>query len=364
MIKSALTILAVAGTGVFAQSGAPTDPVATVDGQAIERQEFDRWMTIAARSTGNPTAVPDVANGYRDCIATKRKATSRKVADTRLRRECEEEYAQLRDQVMQLLISFRWISGEAAARNIVVTDAEVARDFEEQKRQSFPTEADFQKFIKTSGQRLEDILQRVKLDLLSNKLRDHATAGQAQVSQAEIKLYYTENRSQFAVPELRDLRIVLTKRRDEAARARAALEGGASWKAVTRRYSIDGETRRKAGRLPAQAEDTLDRTLDKAVFRAAKGQLVGPVRTQYGYYVFTVTRVEPARRQRFAEVKETIEQMLTAQAQMDALDAFVHDFTARWKAKTECAEGFTTSDCRNGPAAAPTPTPPRATGRF
>ena len=47
MIKTALTILAVAGTGFFAHGGEPGDAVATVDGQAIEQQEFDRWMTIA-----------------------------------------------------------------------------------------------------------------------------------------------------------------------------------------------------------------------------------------------------------------------------------------------------------------------------
>ena len=34
MIKSALTILAVAGTGLFAHGGEPGDAVATVDGQA------------------------------------------------------------------------------------------------------------------------------------------------------------------------------------------------------------------------------------------------------------------------------------------------------------------------------------------
>jgi foldase protein PrsA len=105
------------------------------------------------------------------------------------------------------------------------------------------------------------------------------------------------------------------------------------------------------------AKGTLDRKLDRAVFSAAEHRLVGPIRTQYGYYVFRVTRVRPARQQPLAEVKETIRQTLVSQAQQAALDAFVQDFTARWRAKTECAEGFRTTDCRNGPAPTPTPTP-------
>ena len=31
------------------------------------------------------------------------------------------------------------------------------------------------------------------------------------------------------------------------------------------------------------------------------------------------------------------------------------DFTKRWKEKTECSEGYKTSDCKNGPKATPTP---------
>ena len=37
------------------------------------------------------------------------------------------------------------------------------------------------------------------------------------------------------------------------------------------------------------------------------------------------------------------------------LDTFVKDFTARWKEKTECSEGYKTTDCKNGPKATPTP---------
>ena len=113
-------MLAVAACGLFADSAWASDPVVIVDGQPIERQEFDHWVTVAAKSTGQGTAVaPDPATGYRRCIATKRKATPvkdrRKATDTRLRKQCEAELAQLRAQALQLLISFRWIEGEAAA---------------------------------------------------------------------------------------------------------------------------------------------------------------------------------------------------------------------------------------------------------
>ena len=47
-----------------------------------------------------------------------------------------------------------------------------------------------------------------------------------------------------------------------------------------------------------------------------------------------------------------------SQNQQKALDKFVKSFRKRWKAKTDCREGYRTQDCKNAPKATPTPTPP------
>jgi hypothetical protein len=80
----------------------------------------------------------------------------------------------VRPQVMQLLISFRWIEGEAARVGVEVKPGAVYTSYKRQKDISFPSEKAFQKFLETSGQTVADIKFRVRLDLLSNKLRDRA----------------------------------------------------------------------------------------------------------------------------------------------------------------------------------------------
>jgi foldase protein PrsA len=370
MIKAAriaLSLVAVAGAGATfaACGGVPGNAVATVDGEAIEKEDFSHWMTVASKQSGaQNAAVPDPANDYAKCVAAKRKATPApakgqpKVTDEQLKTQCKTEYEQLRNQVLQLLISFQWIQGEADAMEIKVTDAEVKKAFEEQKKQSFPKEEDYKKFIQQSGQSNEDIIQRVKLDLLSNKIRDKVVKGKDKVSDKAISDFYNKNKARFAQPEKRDLRVVLTKTKANADKAHAALESGDSWKAVTKKYSIDDTSKAAGGKLPAQAKGTLDKELDEAVFSAKKGELVGPVKTQYGYYVFTVSAVTEASQQTLAEAKETIKQTLQSQEQQKALDTFVKDFTKRWKDKTECSENYKTTDCKNGPKATPTPTAP------
>src|SRR6478735_3083609 len=342
MIKAAriaLSLTAVVGVGATfaACGGVPGNAVATVDGEAVDKTEFTHWMNVAAKSTGQPNAaVPDPEAGYAKCIAAKRKATPApakgqpKVTDAQLKTQCTQEYEQLRNQVLQLLISFKWIQGEAEAAGVKVSDAEVKKSFGEQKKQSFPKDADYKKFLSTSGQTEADILQRVKLDLLSNKIRDKVVKGKDTVSDKAIADFYAKNKARFAQPEKRDLRVVLTKEKADA------------------------------DKLAAQAKGTLDKELDDAVFSASKDELTGPIKTQYGYYDFVVNGITPASQQTQAEAKETIKQTLASQAQQKALDSFVKDFTKRWREKTECNDSYKTSDCKNGPK--PTPTPTAANG--
>src|SRR6185436_1330213 len=367
MIKAAriaISLVAITGAGATfaACGGVPGNSVATVDGESIDKAQFSHWLNVAAKSSGQANAaVPDPESGYTKCVAAKRKSTPApakgqpKVTDTQLKTQCKQEYDQLRNQVLQLLISFKWIQGEADSMKVNVTDAEVKKSFDEQKKQSFPKDADYKKFLSTSGQTQEDILQRVKLDLLSNKIRDKVVKGKDTVSDKAIADFYNKNKARFAQPEKRDLRVVLTKDKAAADKAKAALESGDSWKTVAKQYSIDDTSKAAGGKLPAQAKGTLDKELDDAVFSAKKNELVGPIKTQYGYYVFSVSDITEASQQTLAEAKETIKQTLQSQNQQKALDTFVKDFTKRWKEKTECSEGYKTTDCKNGPKATPTP---------
>ena len=362
MIKPALTLVAVFGAGAIlaACGGVPGNAVATVDGEAIEKSDFSYYVNVAAKGSGENAVVPDPPS-YSKCVAAKRKTTPApakgqpKVTDTQLKTQCKTEYDQLRNQALQLLISYRWIEGEAALQDVSASDQEVRKSFDEQKKQSFPKAEDYKKFLQTSGQTEEEILHRVRVELLSNKIRDKVVKGKDKVSEKAIEDFYNKNKARFAQPEKRDLRVVLTKDKAAADKAKAALESGDSWSSVAKKYSIDDTSKAAGGKLPAQAEGTLDKELDDAVFSAKKNALEGPIKTQYGYYVFTVSAITEASQQTLAEAKETIKQTLASQGQQKALDTFVKDFTKRWKEKTECSEGYKTTDCKNGPKATPTP---------
>jgi foldase protein PrsA len=344
--------------------GVPGNAVAEVDGTPIEKEDFDHWSQVVAKSSGQPNAQLPDAPDFVKCVAQKRKTTPApgkgqpKVTDQALKDQCNQEYEAVRDQALQVLVSFEWIEGEAEERGIKVSDEEVKKSFDQQKKQGFPKEADFKKFLKDSGQTEEDILQRVRLDLLSNKIRDEVIKGKDKVSDTQIKDFYDKNRERFAQPERRDLRIVLTKTEAKAQQAKAALESGESWKTVAKKYSVDDATKGQGGKLAAQAKGTLEKALDSAAFKAKKGELTGPVKTQFGFYVFEVDKIQKASQQTLEQAKETIRQTLQSQNQQKALDTFVNDFRKKWKERTDCREDYVMQDCKNAPKTTPTPTAP------
>jgi foldase protein PrsA len=360
---TALCAVFIAAAGISGcGDSVPGNAIAKVDEDPITRATFDHWMRIAAASSQAQSPdqrrrailVPKPPD-FVACVAQKRETAPKpakgqpKPTEAQFKQQCKQEYEGLRDQVLQFLISSQWILGEAADQDISISDAQVRRQFETTKKQSFPKEADFKKFLEQSGMTLQDVLFRVKVDALSNRLREKVTKGKDRVTNDQIQEYYDKNKSRFAQPERRDLRIVLTKSQSRAQAAKRAIESGQSFKTVARRYSIDQASKSRGGVLLAVAKGQQEKALDDAVFKARKGQLVGPVKTQFGYYVFKVQKITKASQQSLRQARDTIRQLLASQNQQKALEAFVKDFRNKWKDKTNCRKGYVVQDCKNAP---------------
>ena len=356
-IKSLFVVALVGlGTLVLAACGneVPPGAVAKVGDSEITQEEFDKWVETAVKgqAQGGEAVVPDPPE-FTKCAANKKKLPApegqSKQTDAQLKKQCEQEHEQLKREVMQFLIQAEWVQQEAAERDISVSDKAVAKSFADQKKQAFPTAKAYKDFLKSSGMTEDDILFRVKLDQLQQKLTQKVTEESKKVSDQDIEEYYEKNKKRFAQPERRDLRVVLTKKEAQAAAAKKALDGGASWKQVVKQYSTDENSKAQQGRLPAVAEGQQEKPLDEAVFAADKGKIEGPVKTQFGWYVFQVEKITPASQQTLEESKDTIRNLLRSERQQKTLDQFIKDFRERYKDDTECADDYRVAECKNAP---------------
>jgi len=183
----------------------PPNSVAQVDDDSITKREFDHWTATVAKSQaqqqpGAPVATPDPPT-FQRCIAAKQSQPAPpgtpKPNAQQSRTQCQRDYDQLKRQVLQFLINARWIQDEADERDVDVPDEVVRKNFDDQKRQAFPDDRMYRQFLAQSGQTEEDILFRLKLDLLVNEVQKKIVQGRGQVTDEQVRAYYDKNRPQF-----------------------------------------------------------------------------------------------------------------------------------------------------------------------
>jgi len=335
----------------------PGNAVARVGDNSITRADFNRWFGVAASSNpataGNKSAY-DPPN-YTGCVAKKTKDAPKPAkgqpatTPAQYKGQCKQEYEGLRDQVLQFLILEKWVAGEATDQGVKVSAKENEKAFTDAKKATFPKEADFDKFLKQSGMTASDARFQVAFNTVYTKLREKAIKDAPKVTPKAIAAFYEKNKKRFAQPETRDLRVVLTKTEDKAKAARKALEGGDSWSAVAKKYSIDQASKAQGGSLLGVSKGTQEKDFDTAVFSAEKGKLLGPVKVQFGYYVFQVQKITPAKQQTLKESTAAIKQELESQGKKAADDEFNKDLRKKWKERTNCREGFVMDQCKNAP---------------
>ena len=345
----------------------PGNSVAEVDEQAITRSEFDHWMTVFAKSGAGqgqqggagttPSTVPDPPD-YTACIKAKRDAAAKTKSKARptnaqLKRQCSSEYTSLRDQALGLLIASEWLEGEAADQGIKVTPAEVTKSINDQRKEQYPREEDFQKALKDAGFTMADLRFQTRLQKLQEKLIDKISKRAKDPTAKQIADYYEKNKSQFVQPESRDLRIVLAKDEATANRAKQAIEDGQTWSSVARRYSTDEGSKNQAGRLTV-TKGNQEPAFDDAVFGAKNGDLLGPIKTQFGYYVVEIEKITKGSQQSLEAATPTIKQVLAQEAEQKAIADFSEEYRKKWTEKTDCREGFAIQGCKNGPKATTT----------
>jgi len=344
------TALLIAGCG-----GIPGNALVAVNGTPITKAEFQHWLRVAvngpyATAEGSKEAPPPLPEppDYTACIQHLEATSKSKSANAaQYKTQCETEYNAYKTQVLDFLISSQWVLGEASEEGIKVSEAEARKQFETLKKAQFPKESQYQAYLARSGETEADLIKRVRLQLLARKIEEKVTKSATKTpTKAQIAKYYSEHKAAFGKPESRNLEIILTKGESEAKSAKAEIEAGKPFSEVAKAVSIDPLSKANGGVLKEVTRGSEEKALSEAVFSAKVGVLTGPVKTPFGYYVFRVTKVNPASEESLAQAEPLIVQTLKATAQQKALVSFVKHFREKWISRTECRAGYIVPDCK------------------
>jgi|GEM_PF-1459371 hypothetical protein len=174
-------------TGAVGCGGASSasEPVVEIGRTVITMSTFDHWMHVAAirdyqlRPLTPPPrwAIPDPPK-YTVCVAhleqTAHLPTAPKPAPTvsQLKRQCERQQEQLRQQVLGSLITGWWYIEEGRNRGIVATDSEIKRRFELSWKNNFTSKSELDTYLANTGETIADQLFRAKIKVYSTRLEE------------------------------------------------------------------------------------------------------------------------------------------------------------------------------------------------
>jgi foldase protein PrsA len=329
-----LTIAALAaGCGGGSSGSVPADAVATVGSTPITKSNFQgAWGYAVAINKAKGQPEPKVGT---------------------------PAYSQLRDSVVSYLVSGEEFQQEAEKLGVKVTDQDVAKYIDTVKKTSFHNdEKQLEAALKKSGITLAQFEQYYVRPLLLNQKLQAKVTSAANVSTADAKHYYDQNKASFGTPAetTRSVRHILVDNKKLANQLEQKLKQGANFAELAKKYSKDTGSAQQGGKLTA-VKGQLVKPFQDVAFSLQTGKVSPPVHSQYGWHIIQAlgpVKQTPARTQPFSQVESQIKLNLSQQKQQLAWANWLAKLKKDYQGKVSYQTGYT-------PATTTTPTVPAQT---
>ncbi|HIU84544.1 MAG TPA: SurA N-terminal domain-containing protein [Candidatus Aphodousia gallistercoris] len=150
-------------------------------------------------------------------------------------------------------------------------------------------------------------------------------------SEDDIKTFYEQNPQRFATPEQRSASHILiaTAGVEEAAAKKEADDVLAQVKAdpkqfekLAKEHSDDPGSAQNGGKLGFFGRGMMVPEFEQAVFNGKKGDIVGPVKTAFGYHII---RIDDVRAQQIKPLDEVRDEIQSLYVQQKAMELFAED---------------------------------------
>ncbi|HEX9079652.1 MAG TPA: peptidylprolyl isomerase [Desulfuromonadaceae bacterium] len=209
------------------------------------------------------------------------------------------------------------------------------------------------------GPELEEKLQDLKKRLIVEAFLKKKVEAEANVSDADLKKFYEQNKDKFKAPEQIRASHILVKTEKEAKDILAQLKAGGNFEELAKKYSIDSSAA-KGGDLGWFGKGAMVPAFEKAAMGLKEGQISDVVKSDFGYHIIKLTGKRPAGVRPFEEVKDQIKAAILPSKQQEIFQKIKEDLkkNAKITIKEDVlgAMGAKAGDQKPAePAAAPAP---------
>lgn len=241
----------------------------------------------------------------------------------------QETAKQFKEQILEGLITEKLIAQEAKKKKIKVTDKEVSKEIDNIKKM-FKTEQEFNDALQKQNMDEKDLLKNVENNLLLERVKAKVI-GEVKITDTQAKEHYDKNKDQFKVGDQVDVSHVLVKDEKTAKEVKEKLDKGEDFAALAKEYSTDDSNKDKGGSLGFITKEQVVPEFGNAAFKLKKGEISGPVKTEFGFHIIKLNDTKKASTKSFEEVKELIISQLTEEEKSKLFNTWLDE--VRKKAK-------------------------------
>jgi parvulin-like peptidyl-prolyl isomerase len=303
----------------------PAGPaVATVDGVAIPKAEYDRVFAMLKRRYQARYGI--------DFTSERGKAVE----------------ADIKNGLIDHLVEKQYVLNEGNRRGITASPTEVDAKLDELKKQA-GSEDEFNSTLNGTGMTVADLKREIADGLIVHAVADALTAG-ITVSDDDAKAYYAAHGTDFDKPEEVRVRHILVKDKATAEKLLAQLKGGADFAELAKANSEDPGSKGDGGDLGFFSKGRMVPEFEEAAFKLKPGELSGVVQTQFGFHILQGVDYHPAHHLTFDEAKPQIVDTLSEGRKESTLSTWLEQ--QKKQVKVTYAPGYAP-----GAAAKPAPKP-------
>ncbi|MGK7376737.1 foldase protein PrsA [Planococcus sp. 1R117A] len=258
-----IAIGAVIASAVFlAASFAPSEAVATVNGQEIERDALYGEMVQASGA-----------------------------------------------ETLDSMITNEIIEQEAEKAEIEVTQEDLTKEMAVYEEAYGGKEA-LASVLKASGLSMDDLKQEIEMYTKIKKL----IGPEIEITDEQIKTFFEENKESLAQPAQVEASHILVETKEKADEVASKLADGGDFAELAKEYSTDAATADNGGELGWFGAGKMAPEFEKAAFAMKADEISEPVETEFGFHIIKVTDKKEAQKATLENSKEKIEETLFNEA--------------------------------------------------
>lgn len=161
-------------------------------------------------------------------------------------------------------------------------------------------------------------LDYAQIEYLAREYFRRGVANAPPISEEELKAFYDEHISEFKPPEEIKASHILVKTEAQANKILEQIKSGSDFAELAKKNSID-PTAEKGGKLELMdgrdwlPKGSFEKSFEHTLFKIPKGQVGGPVKTQFGWHILKVEDRREPETQAFVQVRSAIKNRLQEQ---------------------------------------------------